>query len=327
MTTQSDGSSLNDWITYMVTVLSTSHCTIQYLTLIDPCCINCPIHRWIHISRIKNYHWRLSTTQYCNQIAECLFVMVYLSIWTLYFYKDRFDMQYATSPPPFTQLNNNPPTMKAFKNKKVLSVQFITYNHFNATWWIKFVKQAVVKESSTYQNKSYIHKWTSFDQFFKFYLHMVRWIPRPAVCFRISRPTPVKPQNITLETWLCVTRSRPTSASPGSTLITPRGNLQLQIFNHIQKSGGSNITHAAVCMSTTVTAALLCFSHSFLISTTHWTFINWKSLKWTHILCQTTQYIPLLLVWIPNKLLSYGKDLMESNPISKSGDYPFSSNH
>jgi len=40
-------------------------------------------------------------------------------------------MQYASSPTPLTQLNSIPPTMKAFKNKKVLTVHFTTHSHFN----------------------------------------------------------------------------------------------------------------------------------------------------------------------------------------------------
>ena len=42
-------------------------------------------------------------------------------------------MQYAGSATPITQLNNIPSTMKAFKNKNVLAVHFITYNHFKET--------------------------------------------------------------------------------------------------------------------------------------------------------------------------------------------------
>lgn len=58
-------------------------------------------------------------------------------------------------------------------------------------------------------------------------------MPRPAVCFRMSRPKPVEPENINFETPMCVTSSRPTSEPPGNTLITPGGNLQLKIINYI----------------------------------------------------------------------------------------------
>jgi hypothetical protein len=68
------------------------------------------------------------------------------------------------------------------------------------------------------------------------YLHKVRCIPRPAVCFRMSRPTPVEPENVNFETALCVTRSRPISESPGKTLITPGGKLKLKIMNYTYSS-------------------------------------------------------------------------------------------
>jgi len=42
-------------------------------------------------------------------------------------------MQYVSSPTPLTQLNTIAPIMKAFKNKKVLAIHFITYYHFNGT--------------------------------------------------------------------------------------------------------------------------------------------------------------------------------------------------
>jgi len=79
----------------------------------------------------------------------------------------------------------------------------------------------------------------------------------------------------------------------------------------------------------TVTATRLCFSQHicsqiyYYYYTTTSIFINRTSLKCTHILCQTTHYIPLFHAWIKNKLLSCGKHFLEPYPTFKFGDYHF----
>jgi hypothetical protein len=122
-----------------------------------------------------------------------------------------------------------------------------------------------------------------FDLLFMnmFYLHKVRCMPRPAVCFLMSRPTPVKPENINLETWLCVTRICPTSASPGNTLITPGGNLQLKICNCIYYSCKSNTDNAVVCRLIPMMGFYYFFQSVFITAS----FIHWPLIINCHTIC------------------------------------------
>jgi len=56
----------------LVFTLSDQTLSRYYLTLIEPCCINCRSHSWILISWLKHHHWRVPTTQCCKQTPKCL---------------------------------------------------------------------------------------------------------------------------------------------------------------------------------------------------------------------------------------------------------------